>query len=37
MQIPVLTSACSMACGRFYFANIAYSLEARQKASVDMK
>lgn len=26
-----------MACGRFYFANIAYSLEARQKTSVDMK
>lgn len=35
--MPALTSACSMISGRFYFANISYSLGTRQKTSVDLK
>lgn len=37
MQMLVLTSKCSMACGRSDFANITCSWEARQRTSLNLR
>lgn len=35
--MPVLTSRCSVACGRSHFANATCSWEARQRTSLDLR
>lgn len=35
--MPVLTSRCSVACGRSHFANVTCSWEARQRTSLDLR